>query len=241
MPVVKKTQTIKKTVSEPKKSPKKVGLSVDVFDIKGKVVETMELPREVFGVKVNKALLAQAVRVYLMNQRAGSASTKTRGEVTGSTRKIYRQKGTGRARHGAARAPIFVHGGIAHGPKPIDFSRSLSKHMKRQALFSALSLTMQNKGITVIAGLDKLAPKTKAMVQVLGKLDVLKEKNHKNALLFVEPKDAQNLHRATRNISGITTMQVTQLNAYDVLRYRHMLFAKEAVELLKTHVTKEEK
>lgn len=209
---------------------KKSDLTIDVYDVKGKVVETMELPKEVFGVKVNKALLAQAVRVYLMNQRVGSASTKTRGEVTGSTRKIYRQKGTGRARHGAARAPIFVHGGIAHGPKPIDFSRSLTKNMKRQALFSALSLLLQNGGLTVIAGLAKLDPKTKAMVGVLKNLDLLKEKKYKNALLYVVPKDAEGLHRAARNIGGVTTIQATQLNAYDVLRYKHMLFVKEAVE-----------
>lgn len=234
---VKKTETVKKSV---KKAPKKEGLTVDVVDVTGKVVETMQLPKDIFGSEVNKALLAQAVRVYRMNQRAGSASTKTRGEVTGSTRKIYRQKGTGRARHGAARAPIFVHGGIAHGPKPIDFSRSLSKNMKRQALFSALSLALQHKGLTVIAGLERLKPKTKAMAQTLEKLDLFKE-NKKNALLFVEPKGAEVLHRAIRNISGVTTMQVTQLNAYDIMRHKHLLFPKESVVMLEEQYKKEEK
>ncbi len=209
---------------------KKAGLTIDVFDTKGKVVETIKLSKEVFGVKVNKALLAQAVRVYRRNQRSGSASTKTRGEVTGSTRKIYRQKGTGRARHGGVRAPIFVHGGIAHGPKPINFSRDLSKNMKKQALFSALSLVFQQKGLTVIAGLDKLKPKTKAMAQSLEKLDLFKGKKGNNSLLFVEPKDAEAMHKSIRNIAGVTAMQASQLNAYDVLRYKHILFVKEAVE-----------
>lgn len=235
---VKKTETVKKPV---KKAPKKEGLTVDVVDVAGKVVDTMQLPKDIFGSEVNKALLAQAVRVYRMNQRAGSASTKTRGEVTGSTRKIYRQKGTGRARHGAARAPIFVHGGIAHGPKPIDFSRSLSKNMKRQALFSALSLTYAHKGLTVIAGLERLKPKTKAMAQTLEKLDLFKENRRKNALLFVEPKGAEVLHRAIRNIAGVTTMQVTQLNAYDIMRHKHLLFPKESVVMLEEQYKKEEK
>lgn len=233
MPVNKlKTEKPKlKTTTQKPKVAKKSGLTIDVFDTKGAVVETMQLPEEIFGVKVNKALLAQAVRVYRMNQRAGSASTKTRGEVTGSTRKIYRQKGTGRARHGGIRAPIFVHGGIAHGPKPIDFSRDLSKNMKKQALHSALSLVFQQKGLTVIAGLDKLKPKTKAMAQSLEKLDLFKGKKRKNnSLLFVEPKDAEVMHKAIRNIAGVITMQANQLNAYDVLRYKHILFVKEAVE-----------
>lgn len=235
---VKKTETVKKPV---KKAPKKEGLTVDVFDTKGKVVETMQLSKEIFGAKINKALLAQAVRVYLMNQRAGSASTKTRGEVTGSTRKIYRQKGTGRARHGAVRAPIFVHGGIAHGPKPIDFSRSLSKHMRRQALFSALSLIVKDGNLTVVSGLTKIEPKTKVMVDVFSKLLLLKEKKYKNAVLFVEPKDAENVRRATRNIAGVTTLLATQLNAYDILRYKRIVFAKESIDMLEQQYKKEEK
>ncbi len=106
------------TEGSPKKEQKRevrAGLSVDLFDTEGKVVKQMTLPAEVFGAEINKELIAQAVRVYRVNQRQGNAVTKTRGEVDGSTRKIYRQKGTGRARHGGIRAPIFVKGGIAHG------------------------------------------------------------------------------------------------------------------------------
>src|SRR6185437_7247197 len=126
------------SVSQKEKS-KVAPVSVDVVGIDGKVTGKIALPGEIFGEKLNKALLAQAVRVYLANQRQGNASTKTRGEVDGSTRKIYRQKGTGRARHGSVRAPIFVHGGIAHGPKPRDFSLTMPQKMKQKALFSALS------------------------------------------------------------------------------------------------------
>src|SRR6266404_5428662 len=136
-------------VSVSKKTTEKAyaTVSVAVVGIDGKVSGKVSLPGEMFGEKVNKALLAQAVRVYLANQRQGNASTKTRGEVDGSTAKIYRQKGTGRARHGSKRAPIFVKGGIVFGPKPRDFSLSLPQKMKRKALFSALSAKVKDKEV----------------------------------------------------------------------------------------------
>ena len=129
-PETKKTQT---------RNVQKTGLNIDVFDIKGKNVGSISLPESIFKAKVNPQVVAQAVRVYLANQRQGTSSTKTRGEVQGSTRKIYRQKGTGRARHGSIRAPIFVHGGVAFGPKPRDFSLKIPSKIKQQALFSAFS------------------------------------------------------------------------------------------------------
>src|SRR5258708_225116 len=133
-------ESVKEEVSVSKKTEKKyTPVSVDVIGVDGKVSGKVSLPGEMFGEKVNKTLLAQAVRVYLANQRQGNASTKTRGEVDGSTAKIYRQKGTGRARHGSKRAPIFVKGGLVFGPKPRDFSLALPQKMKRKALFGALS------------------------------------------------------------------------------------------------------
>ncbi|MGH7246030.1 MAG: 50S ribosomal protein L4, partial [Candidatus Levyibacteriota bacterium] len=143
------------------------GLKVDVFDAKGKVVSSMTLPKELFDMPINKTLMAQAVRVFLGNQRQGTVSTKTRGEVAGSTRKIYRQKGTGRARHGGIRAPIFVKGGIAHGPKPKDYTFSLPVKMRRKALFSALSAKVKEGGIRVVSGLSKIEPKTKPVAELL--------------------------------------------------------------------------
>jgi large subunit ribosomal protein L4 len=145
-------------------------LTVDVYDAAGKVTGTVTLPESVFGASVNKQLIAQAVRVYLANQRSGTASTKSRGEVQGSTRKIYRQKGTGRARHGGVRAPIFVHGGIAHGPKPHDFSMKMPQKMRRAALHSTLTLKAKGNAIKVLGGLDSMAPKTKAMVTLLSQI-----------------------------------------------------------------------
>ena len=125
-----KKKEVKAEVSIVEKVSEKATVSVNVVGIDGKISGKIALPGEIFGEKVNKALLAQAVRVYLANQRQGNASTKTRGEVEGSTRKIYRQKGTGRARHGSVRAPIFVKGGIVFGPKPRDFSLDMPKKKK---------------------------------------------------------------------------------------------------------------
>src|SRR3989338_5152877 len=131
------------------------GLVAKVFDTKGALKKTIDLPKEIFGVQENNILLAQAVRVYLANQRQGTVSTKTRGEVAGSTRKIYRQKGTGRARHGSIRAPIFVHGGLVFGPKPRDYSMKFPKKMRKAALASALSSKVNDAQVKVVDGLEK--------------------------------------------------------------------------------------
>jgi large subunit ribosomal protein L4 len=146
--VIKKAAAIKKTVvvkkAIVKEAPKETGLKLSVYDLKGAIAESLTLPKEIFGAKINNSLMAQAVRVYLANQRRGTLKTKSRGEVAISTRKIYRQKGTGRARHGAKSAPIFVGGGIAFGPKPRDFSMKLNQNMRRVALFSALSAKLRD-------------------------------------------------------------------------------------------------
>ena len=163
--VKKEIKPVAKTVKSPVSK-----LTVSVYGMDGKSSGTVTLPKEIFGEVVNKKLLAQAVRVYMANKRQGNASTKTRGEVEGSTRKIYRQKGTGNARHGSIRAPIFVKGGIVHGPKPRDFGLDLSKKMRRKALFSALSAKLQDGDVKVVSGFEKMTPKTKQFVSVLGKI-----------------------------------------------------------------------
>jgi large subunit ribosomal protein L4 len=201
-------------------------LTVTVYGLDGKSAGKMTLPGEIFGETVNKKLLAQAVRVYLANKRQGNASTKTRGEVDGSTRKIYRQKGTGRARHGSVRAPIFVKGGIVHGPKPRDFSLELPKKMKRKALFSALSAKLMDDEIRVLAGFEKLTPKTKNFSGVLKHLTI-GDKVQK--LLLVTPDGFENVKRAARNIPGISSTSAKRLNALDVLKNKYLLLAKESI------------
>lgn len=205
-------------------------LSASVYDLKGKAVGRISLPAEIFGVAENPKLLAQAVRVYLANQRLGTASTKTRGEVRGSTRKIYRQKGTGRARHGAVRAPIFVHGGIALGPRPHDFSLSFPQKMKRLALFSALSSKFKDNEIKIVSNLDKVAPKTKIMAKILKVLDM------DGKILLVTPggsKDFQNIYRSARNIEGVRISPVGTVNTYEILNSNKIVFMKDSIDQMK--------
>ncbi len=237
-----KKKTVIKTSSGVAKpaSSKKDSLSLEVFDTKGKVVKSVDLPKEIFGAKINKQLLAQAVRVYLANQRKGTASTKDRGEVHGSTRKIYRQKGTGRARHGSKKAPIFVHGGIVFGPKPRDFSLKISKKMKRLALFSALSAKKKSNEIKVVKGLDNLEPKTRLMVDVLNNLGI--NEKDKNILLVSSGKsgkELENIYRASRNIEGVHIINAEMLNAYDALNNKLILLMESSVNVMKERFLKE--
>ncbi len=251
MPTIKKTATkVAKKVSTTKKAnsakstsggvvvakkeaPKEIGLRLSVYDLKGTAAGSLTLPKEIFGAKINNSLMAQAVRVYLANQRRGTLKTKSRGEVNISTRKIYRQKGTGRARHGAASAPIFVGGGIAFGPKPRDFSMKLNQNMRRVALFSALSAKLKDGEIKIVTGLEKIEPKTKKMVDVVKKLEL---NGKKQQLLLVVPKagaDFENVSKAARNIKGVSVVSSNQLNTYEVLANSRILFMKNAVESLK--------
>ena len=213
-------------------SRKKSDLALDFFDTKGKVVDAVGLPKEIFGAKINNSLMAQAVRVYLANQRMGTSSTKTRGEVRGSTRKIWRQKGTGRARHGSRKAPIFVGGGIVFGPKPRDFSLKLSKKMKRLALFSSLSSKQKRGEIKGITGFEKLPPKTRVMAAALKSLEII-DKYKKIALVLPSTKkDFQNLYRASRNIEDLTVFNASLLNAYAVLNSDLMLLTKDSLRVM---------
>ena len=166
---VKKAKIEKKTIVKTPAVRKPSGLTAEVFDLYGKFVEKIQFPKEIFGAKENPKLVSQAVRVYLNNQRRGTASTKSRGEVRISTRKIWRQKGLGRARHGAKSAPIFVGGGVAFGPKPRDFSLNLNKKMRKAALFAVLSSKQKDGEIRVLKNLEKIEPKTKNVEKILDK------------------------------------------------------------------------
>lgn len=229
-----------KTVKAPaKKTVTKVqsSLSVDVMDIKGKVLETMSLPEFAFKAKENPVLVAQAVRVHLANQRQGTVATKSRNQINATTKKVWRQKGTGRARHGAKSAPIFVGGGVAFGPKPRDFSLSFPKKMRRAALFSVLTSRLKNKDISVVSGFGKIEPKTKNAVEVLKNLSFTPAKK---SVVIVTDGKSDSVYQASRNIKGVELIPATALNAYDASRGAHILFMKEAVEVLSNHFGKKE-
>ncbi|MFC1711867.1 50S ribosomal protein L4, partial [Patescibacteria group bacterium] len=206
--------------------------TTDIYTIKGLKKGKVSLPSNIFAGKINPALMAQAIRVYLSNQRMALAKVKSRGEVSFSTRKIYKQKGTGRARHGGKGAPIFVKGGRAHGPTGTqNFKLKLSKKMKKLSLFSALTSKFKENEIMVIDGFEKIEPKTKEMIKVFKNLKLYKAKevkkeekkgkSKKNKLnlkvLIVLPKGLENIVRAGRNIPQVKIMQAKQLNTYKVL------------------------
>lgn len=219
-----------KRKSEPKKESKKV--EAPVYDVQGKIMGKQSLPPEIFAVKIIPELVAQAVRIYLSNQRQGTKSTKTRSMVTGSTRKIYRQKGTGRARHGDIKAPIFIGGGIAHGPKPKDYSLSFPKKMRRRALFGALTDALQSEKIKIVKGLEVLPVKTRELMAVFEHLGLGKKKKISQKTLLVLTPDTNSMVLAGRNIAGLTIVQANQLHPYAVLANKAIVFVKNTAEVL---------
>lgn len=209
-------------------------MNVTVFSSTGQKRGTLILPKEIFAGKINPSLLAQAIRVYRARLRQGTKKTKTRGEVQGSTIKIYRQKGTGRARHGARYAPIFVGGGIAHGPTGHEhYSRRLSLNQKRASLISALSLKAKDKNIVIVDKLESLKPKTKIMHEFLARVGpkATAPKSNKYCLILANPQ--KNVILATRNLPHTQIRQARQLTAYDVLNGGLLIFAKESLDILK--------
>ncbi len=221
-----KTAKIKK---ETVKVEKNDDLSLPVYDINVKEVNNLFLPKEIFKFTLNDKLLAQSIRVYLSNQRQGTVSTKDRGEVTGSTRKIYRQKGTGKARHGSIKAPIFVGGGVVGGPKPKDYSLKINKKQKKQAIFSSLSLQLKNKNIIIFS--DKILStelKTKKIFELLKKLNLNNKK-----VLFVLPKIEKKFILAARNIKKVDFIDAKSINAYKILSCQKVILFESSIEEIK--------
>lgn len=237
MPRVKKERQSKVKKQTKTTIKKSSGLIVPVYDISGKEKRALDLPKEAFSVVVKPQLLAQAVRVYRFNQRQGTASTKTRGEVVGSTRKIYRQKGTGRARHGDIKAPIFVGGGIVGGPKPKDYSLDINKKQKRKAFFGALTLKFKEKSIFGIADSAlKIEPKTKLVANFLKTLKLTGKK-----ITFILPKmEKNNFILASRNLSKINLTDSQSLNTFEILNSTKLIFFENALEVFKKHFLKNE-
>lgn len=195
-----------------------------LYNTKGEQVGEIELSDDVFGVEVRPDIMHRAVVNYLANQRQGTSSTLTRGEVSGGGRKPWRQKGTGRARHGSIRSPLWRKGGIVFGPKPRSYKFTLPKKLKRYALKSALSSKVADNQIIVLESLYMEAPKTKTMAEILKNIRAAKK-----ALIVLPGKD-ENVEKSARNIPGVKTASVNTLNVYDVLNHGSLIITKEAVE-----------
>ena len=184
-----------------------------------------ELNAEIFGVKTRPHLLHQTVVMQLANRRAGSASTKSKGFVRGGGKKPWRQKGTGRARAGSIRSPIFVGGGTTFGPQPRDYSYRMPRTARREALLSALSLKRRDGKIVVVDKFELDEPKTKLMVKALAELKV------ESALIVIAQPDAK-IERSARNLPKVKVLRVEGLNVYDLLRYEHLILTDAALKLI---------
>jgi large subunit ribosomal protein L4 len=207
--------------------------AVDVKNIKGEVVGSVELDDRVFGIEPNTSVVHQAVVAQLANQRKGTADTKTRGEVRGGTHKMWRQKGTGRARQGDRRAPHWVGGGVVFGPHPRSYHKDMPVKMRRLAMRSALSSKVSDQEVTVIDELALSAPKTREVRGILGALGL-----DRGALIVLPERDADML-RASRNLQNVRAVTPGSLNLLDVLKYRHLVLTRPAVDALTAQLTAE--
>ncbi|HZK57000.1 MAG TPA: 50S ribosomal protein L4 [Clostridia bacterium] len=197
---------------------------VAIYNISGDRISEIELNDDVFGVEVNEYALHEVVKNQLANKRQGTQSAKTRAEVRGGGRKPWRQKGTGRARVGSIRSPIWVGGGVTFAPKPRDYSYKLPRKVRKLAMKSALTTKVNNNEIIVLDELNIWAPKTKEMVAILENLNV-----DKKALIVTDGKN-EAVYKSTRNIPGIKTASVNTLNVYDILKYDKFIITKDAVQ-----------
>jgi len=200
---------------------------VDVKNLEGKKVGQIELADDVFGVEVNPHLLHEAVRHRLAGERAGTHKVKQKSEVSGSGKKLWRQKGTGRARIGSIRSPLWRHGGTVHGPVPRSYEYSLPRKMILGALRSALSAKLAEQKLTVVDAWQLETHKTKALRQALDKIN-----GESRTLLLVDSGLNLNLERASRNLEGVSLLPATGLDAYDLLRHDHLMLSREAAAKL---------
>ena len=199
---------------------------VDVYDIKGKKVSDIELADSVFGIEPNENIVHAVLVNYLANQRQGTQSTKTRAEVRGGGKKPWRQKGTGRARQGSIRAPQWIKGGIALGPKPRSYKYRVNKKEKQLAIKSILSAKVLDNELTVVDKFEVKEPKTKIMSKALTDLKV-----EGKALIILADKN-ENVYLSSRNIEGIKTIQLSMINVFDLLNCNKLVLPLDTVKKL---------
>ncbi len=199
---------------------------IDVFDITGKKVSDVELDDNVFGIEPNENIVHEVLVNYLANQRQGTQSTKTRSEVRGGGRKPWRQKGTGRARQGSIRAPQWIKGGIALGPKPRSYSYRVNKKERQLAIKSVLSSKVLEKQLTVVDKLELSEIKTKSMVKAFADLKL------EGKTLVVLPEKNLNVEASTRNIQNAKTIVANNINVYDLLKYTNLVLTLDTVKKL---------
>lgn len=199
---------------------------VSVYSMEGKKVKDIELKEEIFGIEPNEAIVHSVLVNYLANQRQGTQSTKTRSEVRGGGRKPWRQKGTGRARQGSIRAPQWVKGGIALGPKPRSYKYTVNKKERRLAIKSVLSSKVLENELIIVENLEMKEIKTKEMQHVLSNLKV------EGKSLILLPEKNETVQKSARNLEGVKTTLVNTINVYDLLKYKNLIITLDTVKKL---------
>ncbi|MEF2932152.1 MAG: 50S ribosomal protein L4 [Clostridia bacterium] len=199
---------------------------IEVYDINGKKVKEVELKNEVFGIEPNEAVVHSVLVNFLANQRQGTQSTKTRSEVSGGGKKPWRQKGTGRARQGSIRAPQWIKGGIALGPKPRSYKYTVNKKERQLAIKSLLSSKVLENNLVVVDSLPLKEIKTKEMVKALSNLKV------EGKALIMLPEKNENVQKSARNIEDVKTTLVGTINVYDLLKYNKLVLTLDTVKKL---------
>ena len=199
---------------------------IDVYNIEGKKVNDVELKEDIFGIIPNEELVHSVIVNYLANQRQGTQSTKTRAEVRGGGKKPWRQKGTGRARQGSIRAPHWVGGGIALGPKPRSYSYKLNKKERRLAIKSCLSSKVIENELTVVDKFEFNAIKTKEVAKMMNSLKL------EGKTLILLPEKNEIIQKSARNIKGVKTLSVNTINAYDLVNYKNLVVTLDTVKRL---------
>ena len=199
---------------------------MNVYDVEGKKVSTVDLNEEIFGIEPNEAVVHSVLVNFLANQRQGTQSTKTRAEVRGGGRKPWRQKGTGRARQGSIRAPQWIKGGIALGPKPRSYKYQVNKKEKRLAIKSCLSSKVLENQLVVVDSLPFKEIKTKEMAKTLTNLKV------EGKTLILLPEKNETVQKSARNIEGVKTTLVNTINVYDLLKYNNLVVTLDTVKKL---------
>ena len=205
-------------------------MKAEVFNIKGEKVNTAELPKALFEAEIKPDLMHQAYLRQLANARLGTHKTKTRSEVAGGGRKPWRQKGTGRARHGSIRSPIWVGGGAAHKPQPRDYSQRMPRKMRRAALRSALSVKAGDKQITVLDELNMAEPNTREMTEILKALA-----GDESALILL-PAKSENVEKSVRNIPKAKVLHASYVNVRDLLHYDRLIMPIGSIEVLQKYL-----
>jgi len=203
-------------------------MQVPVRNIAGETVEDIELNDNIFAIEPNKAVMHQALVRQLANARQGTHSSQTRGEVTGTTAKWFRQKGTGRARHGSRKAPIFVGGGAAHGPKPRKYTKRMPKKMRRLAMRSALSVKAAANQIVILDDLQFQAPKTRHTLEMLDNLQI------EGSAVVLLPERNENVEKSIRNLSDVKYLRAGYLNMRDLLGFDYVIMPKASVEVIES-------